>query len=80
MTELQYIVDAEGHRTAVILPIKEYEALMAELDAVDDPEMVSAIDEAQNSPRVTVDRLVQLAENRVRARQDASPDVPRQVT
>jgi hypothetical protein len=62
MTELQYIVDAQGQRTAVILPIEEYEALIAGLEEVDDPEMVSAIDEAQNSPRVTLDRLIQLVE------------------
>jgi len=28
---VQYVIDAEGHKTAVILPIEEYEQLMEDL-------------------------------------------------
>jgi PHD/YefM family antitoxin component YafN of YafNO toxin-antitoxin module len=29
--DVQYITDAEGNRTAVVLPLEEYEELMADL-------------------------------------------------
>jgi len=32
MTEVQYITDSKGHKTAVILPIDEYEEFLADLD------------------------------------------------
>jgi PHD/YefM family antitoxin component YafN of YafNO toxin-antitoxin module len=28
---LQFVIDAEGHRTAVILPIEEYEEIMEDI-------------------------------------------------
>ena len=31
MTSLQYIVDASGHKTAVVLPIEEYEEMIEDL-------------------------------------------------
>ena len=31
MTELQYITDALGHKTAVILPIEDYEEMLVDL-------------------------------------------------
>lgn len=31
MTNVQYIVDANGHKTAVVLPIEEYEELLEDL-------------------------------------------------
>ena len=44
MTDLQYVTDATGQKTAVILPIEEYEELLEDLhfgeaarDAVDEP-------------------------------------------
>lgn len=31
---LQYVTDAEGHKTAVIVPIEEYEELMEDLHLI----------------------------------------------
>ena len=31
MTNLQYIIDASGHKTAVVLPIEDYEELIEDL-------------------------------------------------
>lgn len=31
MTNVQYITDAQGHKTAVILPIEEYEEILEDL-------------------------------------------------
>ena len=31
MTNVQYITDAQGHKTAVILPIAEYEEMLEDL-------------------------------------------------
>jgi len=44
MIDLQYITDAEGHKTAVIVPIEEYEEILEDLhfgevarESVDEP-------------------------------------------
>lgn len=31
MTNVQYIIDANGHKTSVVLPIEEYEELLEDL-------------------------------------------------
>ena len=62
MSNVQYIVDATGRPTSVVLPIEDYEALLDQLQEVDDPELAAAIEEAKDSPRVPLDRLVELAE------------------
>jgi PHD/YefM family antitoxin component YafN of YafNO toxin-antitoxin module len=31
VTNLQYIIDASGHKTAVVLPIEEYEEMIEDL-------------------------------------------------
>jgi hypothetical protein len=31
VTNVQYIIDANGHKTAVVLPIEEYEELLEDL-------------------------------------------------
>ena len=54
MTEVQYITDAKGQRTGVILSIEEYESIILNsIEEVDDPELVEAMDEANDSPTVT---------------------------
>ena len=42
---LQFVTDAEGHKTAVILPIEEYEEMMEDL------EMGRAARESKGQPR-----------------------------
>jgi len=47
---------------SVVLPIDDYEELLEQLQEVDDPELVAAIEEARESPRVPLERLAELAE------------------
>jgi len=49
---LQYIIDTEGHRTAVILPIEDYEEMMEDL------EMGRAAREAKSEPRRPFEEVV----------------------
>ena len=43
----KYIVDQKGKKVAVVLPIKEYEELLDEIES--DPEFIKAIDEGIES-------------------------------
>jgi len=62
MNNVQYIVDSSGRPMSVVLPIDDYEELLEQLQEVDDPELVAAIEEARESPRVPLERLAELAE------------------
>ncbi len=63
MTEVQYITDANGQRTGVILPIEEYEAIILNsIEEVDDPELAEAMDKANDSPTVTRKEVFALLE------------------
>ena len=63
MTEVQYITDANGQRTGVILSIEEYEAIMLNsIEEVDDPDLLQAMDEANDSPTVTREEVFALLE------------------
>jgi len=42
----QFITDSEGNRISVVLPLKEYEALLEELDLADD---IKLYDEARKN-------------------------------
>jgi hypothetical protein len=54
----QFIVDSEGERTAVILPISEYEELLEDL------EDLAAIAERSKEPTVSLDEvLLRLKQN-----------------
>jgi hypothetical protein len=44
MTEIQYITDSQGHKTAAILPIDEYEEFLADLD------VANAVKESKGEP------------------------------
>jgi|GEM_PF-3219022 hypothetical protein len=66
MSEIQYIVDAQGNRTAVILPIDEYEELIAERqesaeeEADLDRRLGLAMREAEGSPEVSESEVMEL--------------------
>lgn len=66
MTELQYITDAKGQKTGVILPIEEYEELFAqmhtEIEEVDDPELLAAMLEVADSPEVSREQIFEILE------------------
>jgi PHD/YefM family antitoxin component YafN of YafNO toxin-antitoxin module len=48
----QFVADAEGHKTAVILPIEEYEEMM------EDSEIGRAAREGKGQPRLSFDDVV----------------------
>ena len=66
MTELQYITDAKGQKTGVILPIEEYEEMFARMhsgiDEVDDPELLAAMREVSDSPEVSREQIFKILE------------------
>ena len=49
---LQYVTDAQGKRTAVILPIEEYESLLEDLD------LLSVAYETRNDPSRPLDEVI----------------------
>ena len=49
---LQYITDAQGKRTAVILPIEEYENLLEDFD------LLSVAYETRNEPARPLDEVI----------------------
>ena len=65
MTELQYITDAKGQKTGVILPIEEYELfaqMHTEIEEVDDPELLAAMLEVADSPEVSREQIFEILE------------------
>ena len=52
MTNVQYITDASGHKTAVILPIDEFEEMMEDLH------LGEVSREGKNEPRRDFNELV----------------------
>jgi len=58
MTNIQYITDAAGHKTAVILPIEDYEEMLEDLH------FGAAARESENEPTRSFDEVVaELREN-----------------
>jgi len=59
MTNVQYITDAAGHKTAVILPIEDYEEMLEDLH------LGTAARESENEPTRPFDEVVEeLRENK----------------
>lgn len=50
---IQFITDAEGNRTAVIIPIDKYEELMEDLH------LIRVHEESRNEPRRPFDEVVE---------------------
>ncbi len=57
----QYITDKEGNKISVVLPIKEYESLLEELEQMED---VKLYDEAKtlNEPSIALDEAFRIIE------------------
>jgi hypothetical protein len=57
----QYITDKEGNKISVVLPIKEYESMLEELEEMED---IKLYDEAKtlNEPSVPIDEAFRLIE------------------
>lgn len=67
MASVQFVTDSKGQRTAVILPIEDFEAMVANferfVDEVDDPDLATAMKEAENSPRVPLEHVLDALRN-----------------
>jgi len=53
MKNVQFITDAEGNKTAVILPIDEYEQLMEDLH------LIRVYEESRDEPRRSLNEVVE---------------------
>lgn len=53
----QFLVDAAGHKTAVVLPIEDFRSLLERLEELED---LKLIEERQSEPSITIESLEQL--------------------
>lgn len=53
----QFLVDAEGRKTAVVLPIEEFRALVERLEELED---LRLIEERKSEPRIAISSLEEL--------------------
>ena len=67
MASVQFVTDSKGQRTAVIVPLEEFEAMVANferfVEEVDDPDLTVAMKESENSPRVPLERVLEALRN-----------------
>jgi hypothetical protein len=57
----QYITDREGNKISVVLPIKEFELLLEELEDMEDVQLFDAA-MAANEPSIPIDEAFKLIE------------------
>ncbi len=53
----QFLVDPQGHKTAVVLPIEDFRALVERLEELEDFRL---IEERKSEPRIAVSSLEEL--------------------
>ena len=53
----QFLVDADGHRTAVVLPLQDFRALVERLEELED---LRLIEERKNEPTIPIFSLEDL--------------------
>ncbi|MCK6555645.1 hypothetical protein L6Q96_13865 [Candidatus Binatia bacterium] len=53
----QFLIDSEGHKTAVVLPIDEFRALVERLEELEDLQL---IEERKSEPRIAIASLEDL--------------------
>ena len=53
----QFLVDAEGHKTAIVLSIKDFRALVERLEELED---LRLIEERKSEPRLAISSLEEL--------------------
>ncbi len=53
----QFLVDANGHRTAVVLPLQDFRALVERLEELED---LRLIEERKNEPTIPISSLEDL--------------------
>lgn len=61
MNSLQYITDNKGNKVSVVLPIKDYERMVEELEEFED---IRLYDEAMaaNEPSIPIDQAFEMIE------------------
>ncbi len=67
MTEVQYITNANGQRTSVILPIKEYDVL---LDAAGLTTATDVIEESAEDIDLRLAKIMELTQSEARVSQE----------
>ncbi len=53
----QFLVDTDGHRTAVVLPLQDFRALVERLEELED---LRLIEERKNEPTIPISSLEDL--------------------
>lgn len=53
----QFLIDSEGHKTAVVLPIDEFRAMAERLEELEDLQL---IEERKSEPRIAIASLEDL--------------------
>jgi hypothetical protein len=53
----QFLIDSEGHKTAVVLPIDDFRALVERLEELEDLQL---IEERKSEPRIAIASLEDL--------------------
>ena len=56
----QFLVDADGHRTAVVLPLQDFRALVERLEELED---LRLIEERKNEPTIPISSLDDLLDD-----------------
>ncbi len=67
----RYLTDEEGHRTAVVLPIEEYEAL---LEAAEDADDARAVDDTREALARGADEMIPYRQAREEMRKNRPTD------
>jgi len=58
----QYITDAEGNKISVILPMKEFEALLEELDEMEDIRLYDEAMKEDDGECIPLDEAIKMIE------------------
>ena len=53
----QFITDSEGNKTAVLVPIKEYEKMLEEIEELEDIKLYDEV-KSRNEPRIPFDEYL----------------------
>lgn len=60
----QYIKDAQGNKTMVVIPAKEFDALMEELEDLEDVRIYDEAKEQDNGERIPMDEAFKAIETK----------------
>ena len=64
----QFITDTTGNRISVILPMREYETIMEQLEELEDIRLYDETKAAPDEPSIPIDEAFEMIESRRRAK------------